>query len=214
MNRRAKMKRRAAEDVKANYWPTVVVCMIPLVFSAASFAVDGWIWSVAVIAACYIIGTPLVIGVNRYLLANRKKKAEGSDVMVGFGFYANVVSVMFVVSLIEVLFGLLLVIPGILKAYQYRMVPYLLAEDPGKSLKECLKESTEMMTGEKYKAFVYDLSFIGWFALAVVTAGVAGIFWTGPYYMQSCAEFYVSLKERRHDLKEFNQMDEDAFYLD
>ena len=60
------------------------------------------------------------------------------------------------------LWSLLLLIPGIVKAYEYRMVPYLLADYPELSTEEAFRISREMMNGEKMNTFILDLSFIGW----------------------------------------------------
>ena len=51
--------------------------------------------------------------------------------------YWNCVKTQFLKSLFIGLWSLLFVIPGVIKAYEYRMVPYLLAEHP------------EMSSGEK-----------------------------------------------------------------
>ena len=45
--------------------------------------------------------------------------------------------------------SLLLLIPGIVKAYEYHMVPYLLADYPELSTEEAFRISREMMNGEK-----------------------------------------------------------------
>ena len=50
--------------------------------------------------------------------------------------YANSGVVLFLVKLFIVLWSLLLVIPGIIKADQYRMVPYILSDQPDLNCKE------------------------------------------------------------------------------
>ena len=52
------------------------------------------------------------------------------------------------------------IIPGIIKAYEYSMIPYLLAENPNMSKQEAFAISKELMDGNKFNAFVLDLSFI------------------------------------------------------
>ncbi len=43
------------------------------------------------------------------------------------------------------------------------MIPYLLADNPQMTKKEeAFAESKRMMQGQKWNAFVLDLSFIGW----------------------------------------------------
>ena len=52
-----------------------------------------------------------------------------------------------------------------------------------------------MMNGNKWKAFVYDLLFIGWFILTACTCGILGLFYVAPYKAASDAEFYTAVKE-------------------
>ena len=51
----------------------------------------------------------------------------------------------------------------------------------------------EMMNGQKWKAFVYDLSFIGWGILSTITFGLAGVFYVSPYKYQSDAALFEAL---------------------
>ena len=57
------------------------------------------------------------------------------------------------------------------------MIPYILAENPNLSRKEVFLLSKEMMRGQKWKAFVFDISFIGWWLLGLITLGILVIFY-------------------------------------
>ena len=83
---------------------------------------------------------------------------------------------MFHTQLSIFLWALLFLIPGIYKQYQYRMVEYILAEHPDMPYKEAMKMSRDMMNGQKWNAFVLDLSFILWEMLGVLTCGLVHIF--------------------------------------
>ena len=74
------------------------------------------------------------------------------------------------------------------------MIPYLLAEDPNLSFNEAKRLSTEMMDGEKWDAFVLDLSFLLWEILAAITFNLVGIFWVNPYYEFTSVELYKTLR--------------------
>ena len=93
------------------------------------------------------------------------------------------------------LWGLLFVIPGIVKAYSYRMVPYVLAEDPFISHNDAILLSRRMMDGNKLSVFVLDLSYIGWYFLTALTAGLLGIFYVNPYVYATDAELYRILRK-------------------
>lgn len=51
-----------------------------------------------------------------------------------------------------------------------------------------------MMYGHKAEYFVLQLSFIGWYLLAVITLGIAS-FWVNPYVKITNANYYLQLKE-------------------
>ena len=89
---------------------------------------------------------------------------------------------------------MLFVIPGIIKSYSYRMIPYILAEDPSADMASAFNASIEMMNGHKMEVFIYDLSFIGWYILGVFTCGIAGVFYVYPYKAIADAGLYLSLK--------------------
>ena len=71
------------------------------------------------------------------------------------------------------------------------MIPYLLAEYPEMSMEEAFSRSREMMYGEKWNAFVLDLSFIPWFLLSGLTFGIVGIFYVNPYVMPPGRSFMI-----------------------
>ena len=89
----------------------------------------------------------------------------------------------------------LFIIPGIIKSYSYRMVPYILADNPELGAVEAITLSRQMMDGNKGRAFLLDLSFIGWTILTIITLGIVGLFWANPYFYATDAELYRTLKD-------------------
>ena len=106
----------------------------------------------------------------------------------------NIVKTMILRDIFIALWSLLFFIPGIIKAYEYRMIPYLLSEDPAMSYQEAFAQSKALMTGNKWKAFVLDLSFILWDIGSIFTCGLLGIFYVGPYKASTSAALYETLK--------------------
>jgi len=92
------------------------------------------------------------------------------------------------------LWTLLLVIPGIIAAYRYSQVFYILNDNPDMAASDVLKESKRMMMGYKGKLFMLHLSFLGWAILSAITFGI-GFLWLLPYIQTSMANFYQNLKE-------------------
>ena len=126
---------------------------------------------------------------------NAKEPAELNE--LGWPFkncYGNVVKTMLLTDVYVILWSLLFIIPGIIKGYAYMMVPYILAENPSLDANEAITISRRMMDGNKWKAFVFDLSFILWDIASVITLGVLGIFYVGPYKFASKAELYYAIK--------------------
>ncbi len=87
---------------------------------------------------------------------------------------------------------LLFIIPGVIIAYNYAMVPYILAEDPTLSGKEALARSKQIMYGHRWRLFCVEMSFFGWALLAVLSFGI-GMIWLTPYMSATRAAFYKDL---------------------
>lgn len=121
------------------------------------------------IALDILIINPAKMGVSRFFLKNQTKNAEVKEVLYGFDHnWKNVINVLFFYDLFVFLWSLLFVIPGIIKAYEYRMIPYLVAENTQITREEAFALSKQMMKGQKWKAFVLDLSFLGWYFLSLL----------------------------------------------
>ncbi len=155
---------------------------------------------------------PLEVGCKRYMTIAREVKPEFQEMLFAFkNCYGNVVKIMFLRDLYIFLWSLLLVIPGIIKSYEYRMVPYLLAEYPDMDSSEAFRISREMMLGNKWEAFVLDLSFLGWDIASACTMGLVGVFYAGPYKMLTNAALYLTLKNT-HPNFGYTQSDDRYYY--
>lgn len=153
------------------------------------------IMAAAVIALRIFIGYSLEVGGRRYFV----QSAQYSDnkKCFSFGFdgqnYMGIVQTMLLSKIYIFLWSLLLIIPGIIKSYAYRMVPYILADNPNIGANEAIALSNEMTMGHKFDMFVLDLSFIGWYLLGSLALGV-GVFFVMPYENATNAELYLVLR--------------------
>ena len=154
-----------------------------------------------VIAAIHaFLFNPLEAGTARFFVRNLNDKAEIRELAYCYDHgYLNVVKTVFLRDLYIVLWGLLLIIPGIIKSYEYRMVNYILAENPEMCTKKVFAMSRDMMRGNKWRAFVLDLSFIGWHLLSLITIGLVGIFYVFPYKNMTNAALYEFLRYGRNE---------------
>lgn len=170
--------------------PEVVLAAILMILSVVAIACF-----IAFLISVFV-GYPLETGAQKLLINARDGKAEYRDIIYVFKHsYLNVVKALFLRWLFIRLWSILFVIPGIIKSYEYRMVPYLLAEDPQMSSKEAFDKSKEMMHGNKWDAFILDLSFIGWHLLGGCTFCIVEIFFAAPYHYLANAELYHELKK-------------------
>ena len=114
--------------------------------------------------------------------------------------YMKVVGSMFTTGLFTALWCLLLIFPGIYKAYCWRLVPYIISENPGITGAEARDRSAMMMNGSKWDSFVLDLSFLGWKILGAFTLGILNIVFTNPYQDATNAELYLTLSGRPSEI--------------
>ena len=146
------------------------------------------------------VGNLLKMGGYRFFILNQTAQPGIGTLLDGFrsGHYVNIVLTMFLRDLFTALWSLLLVVPGIVKHYEYLMVPYIIAENPAMDYKEAFQISKQMMDGEKMEAFIMDLSFLGWYLLSAVTCGLLAIFYVNPYVQASFAEMYRFNKQKAY----------------
>lgn len=93
--------------------------------------------------------------------------------------------------------------------YGIVMTIYILMREPNKTAVQAIKKSWAMTKGQKLKLFVFDLSYIGWFILAVLTFGIL-LIWVLPYYMSSKTVLFNDIYDNSNvdDDPEFELMSE------
>ena len=173
------------QDIVAVAFTVIVVLIVAAIVLAIGIALD------------VLLLNPVQVGINRFMVKSLDDTARIAE--VGYTFdhnYKNGVKVMFFKDLYVVLWSLLFIVPGIYKAYQYRMVPYILGENPDMTYQEVLQRSKDMMDGQKWDAFVLDLSFILWHMLGGITCGLAEIFYVSPYVNLTDAALYSRLSRK------------------
>lgn len=176
---------RSPEAITAVFAAVSIFLFIFFLIFAVSFALSIFVFN------------PLAAGCQRFFLHCESGSGSLNDITFAFSHsYMNVVKIMFFQSLYTFLWSLLFIIPGIIKGLEYRMIPYILAENPDISKEEAFALSREMMDGEKWNAFVLDLSFIGWHILSLFTCCILNIFYVSPYQNLTNAELYHVLKQK------------------
>lgn len=195
---KARELRHAAWNKLDKSWFTVVVGQI-----------------VQAIAAVMLLPTiigPLVIGgvfafgrATMLLRCHWNGKADLNDLFSGFRFcLGNSIVARLTIWGRTLLWSLLLLIPGIVKAHSYAMTFHILAQDPKLEVSEAIRRSEYMMNGKKWSLFCLNCSFIGWFLLIPLSLGIAG-WWVIPYYEAARTELFCALQE---------QMTRDGYYTE
>ena len=143
-----------------------------------------------------VIADPLIVAGKRYFLKARQSKNTKIGLIGEIfkkGNWINVGITMFLRNIYTLLWYFT-IIGGIIKTYEYRMIPYILAENPKIKRKDAFKLSKEMMKGNKWKTFLLDVSFVGWSILSVFTFGLLNILYVNPYKAATTAELYMVLR--------------------
>lgn len=130
-----------------------------------------------------------------YLPTSRTNvEPEVSALFDGFKDYGRITLTMTLVKIYTVLWLLLLIIPGIIKALSYSMTPFVLKDNPEMSGNAAIERSMELMNGHKTDLFILYLSFLGWAILSLFSCGIGFLFLL-PYFQMTLAKFYDSLLE-------------------
>lgn len=200
-------KNLALAALKGNWAPAVLCAVVYIIivgaFSATSSTVDEdsalGVFAIVTLGSSLLsllIALPLGVG---YYNAHKKLLLEGdanltsNSFKIGFANWGRNVWGMLLMTIFIYLWTLLLIIPGIIKAFAYALVPYILVDKPELSANQAIDLSIKMMKGHKFDYFWLSLSFIGWGILAICTLGI-GLFWLLPYIYTTYAAFYEDVK--------------------
>lgn len=138
----------------------------------------------------FVLGSVIEVGYARYnleLADRREGKLE--SLFTYFYNWKTTSAARLLQSLYVLLWSLLFIIPGIIAAYSYAMTGYILAEHPELTASEAIEQSKEMMSGNRFRLFCLQFSFIGWDFLCALTLGIGNL-WLRPYKQAATAAFY------------------------
>jgi len=159
-------------DVMSNYHPGAASVILSLVIQVALIVIR--------------VGF-LIFILNTYY----HRDSSFYNILDGFGMFGKAFLLYLIMAILIFLWSLLLIIPGIIAFYRYRMAPFIMIENPQLSAIECIKESKRIMSGHKNELFLLDLSFIGWLILEIIPLVSA---YVAPYMNLAYAGFYDAVK--------------------
>ena len=195
---RVELKEWAKEKVngkRLELLPALIIALIITNFSIY-YGVDsnnhikivsiGWIF--------YFVSVGLAFYFIKFI---NDKQYEFKDIFAFSKDFVRDLVVNILQSIFIFLWTLLLIVPGIMKAFSYALVPVLLQDEKYKdtSYLDILKKSQDMMKGHRMDLFVLALSFIGWHILAIFTLGLLEL-WILPYQYTATYRFLYDVKEK------------------
>jgi len=146
------------------------------------------------------IANPFSLGRSKFFLKAARDEEDLDISYLWSAFnkeeYLGVVGVQLRKNLYIALLSMLLVVPGIIKYYQLRLVEYIKVDRPDLTNIEILDLSKELTHGHKWNIFVLDLSFMGWYILGGFFFGLGHLF-VNPYLEATYAQLYLDLIKGR-----------------
>ena len=147
----------------------------------------------------FVLGGVVGVGYARFNLdlVDRQKEPEIGTLFGNFTYWKTTAAAKFLQGLYVFLWSLLFVIPGIVAGYSYAMTGYILAEHPELTASEAIEQSKQMMSGNRFRLFCLQFSFIGWDLLCALTLGIGNL-WLRPYKQAAEAAFYREVSGTEH----------------
>lgn len=218
------IKREAKEQLSGYWGAAIIITLIPALFNSIFIqsSADGESAGIIVNLAHDFLVTGVTFSFMN-VLRNRDYTIEPlREIFAPFRseYFINLLKLHLWRYLFIILWSLLLIIPGIVKAYGYSQAELIYKDTVDRTGKQpdaraCLKESEKRMYGFKADLFALDLSFLGWIFLNILTVGILSL-WLTPYMEMSRVVFYENLtkgqylekKEEPHQMKESDDYEE------
>lgn len=197
---RAETKKWAKLKIKGKMWNVLGVSLIANLISGISTTTSSesdigvLIIELIVSFVCGILAMIIDVGLIRWMTNFINDKETKIEILFSkFKDWKQVTIVFIHQFAMVLLYTLLLIIPGMIKALGYSLVPHILANDSNMGSDEVLKLSEKMMKGHKMDLFMFSLSFIGWHLLAIFTLGILEI-WIIPYQETATTKYLLDIK--------------------
>ncbi len=199
---RAELKNWAKEKIKGHIWEILVPVLVASILTSLTIGGSTTIDENGAVSVhtglqlglfFYFVEVGLALFMVKFVNGH---KGEFKDLFYFAKDYVRVFVVGLLKGIFVFLWALLLVIPGIIKAFAYALVELLLADEKYNDLgyTAVLKKSEDMMNGHKMDLFVFELSYLGWHLLAPFTLFLLEI-WIIPYYTTAKFKFLDNIKK-------------------
>lgn len=213
---RLQLKNRAKESLKGHYWEFYKMILMFLLVSFLVGLVAGILDYVC--HTSYVVGEQVIFNqtipteikvfqtIGEVLLSalftfgiisfslkiSRNEEVTYKELFSKTHLWLFFILVTLLVGIFVSLWSILLIIPGIIATYAYRMVYFIKLDNPDIGVLEAISKSKEIMRGHKLDLFILQLSFIGWIILGAFTFGILYL-WLVPYMSITECNFYNSI---------------------
>lgn len=194
---RVELKLQAKDFLKKYYWRSFLAVLIVTTISVFLEIAFNFVAPMLSIGIRIFAINVLEVGLVNYFVRAEKGDVDVSNIFSVFksNNYLNIVKTMVLRDVFLFLWTLLLIIPGIVKSYEYCFIPYILAENPDLEYKEIFEKTKKMTKGEKLEIFILNLSFFGWYFLGSLLF-IIGVIFVVPYHKATEAKLYFALKDK------------------
>ena len=204
----------ALSQLKGNWLGPVLTTLVYFIISSiissipipgtsiGPFDISGTpIPSIALPVLSVLVSGAFSIGLCLYFMnVARRNNPELANIFAGFNQFIQALIAGVLVSIITFLGTLLFLIPGIIAGLGLSQTYYIMADEPGISAIDAMKQSWEMTKGYKVKILLLGLSFIPWFFLSIFTLFI-GFLWLMPYMYTSFANLYLQMRGDKPSLE-------------
>lgn len=198
--KRGDIKREAKDKLKG-HWAVAIgmlfIGIVPsLIESTLSIFIDKETTIGSLILTLILFGLASIVGLATtkfYLGVSREDIGKLSEnVKFGVTYLIKYITVSVIYGLSVAIGILLFIAPGIIIGIKMQFALTILADNPDFSAIECIKRSFSITKGHKFEIFLFNLSFILWVLLSIITVGIALIY-VIPYLNTSIMIYYNRL---------------------
>lgn len=187
------LKEKAWKILKGNWLNAFFICLAYHIIIGLTFVIL-YFSPVIGIAVFLLTFGPFMVGLTSYFVKlARNEKPDFLTFFCGYRYFISS-AILLPVIYAKIIFGLLLVKPGIAAQSNYSMALYILYDNSGLKPFEALALSRKVMKNNGERLWALYSQFNQWVILSVLTLGIVSL-WYSPFMHTAEASFYLQLKE-------------------
>ena len=195
------LKNKAKDTLKDHYKDSFIITLIVIILSLITSLLNRYIENSAIKVTISIITTFIetffTLGTTSfYLKLARGEDTSYKELFAHKDLLITGVLISLIIAIFVFLWGLLLIVPGIIAAISYSYALYIFIDNNDIEIMDAINKSKEMMMGHKKDFFFLIISFLGWLILSLLSFGILLLYVT-PYINMTITLFYEEIKEAK-----------------